>query len=153
MLRNSPALDLPCHLTGKRSLGSSRTELGSPPEFVPSYLTALRPFTVSLPTTLWSHYILQGQGHAHAAAHAERSNTTLSVAFAHLVQQRDRNARAGAADGMAESNRSTIDVEFIAIEIQFAVTGKHLRSESLIEFDESKVLELQIVFFLELAQS
>src|ERR1700680_4040173 len=122
MLRNSPALDLPCRLTGKRSVGSSRTELGSPPEFVPSYLTALRPFTVSLPT-LWSHHILQGQGHAHPAAHAERSDTTLSVAFAHLVQQRDRDAGAGAADGMAESNRSTIDVEFIAIEIQFAVTG------------------------------
>src|SRR6267143_829299 len=52
MLRNSPALDLPCHFTGKRSLGSSHTELGSPLEFVPSYLTALRPFTVSLPT-LW----------------------------------------------------------------------------------------------------
>src|ERR1700720_465498 len=112
MLRNSPALDLPCHLTGKRSLGSSHLELASPLEFMPSYLTVL-----------WSDYILQGQGHAHAAAHAERSHTPLGVSFAHLVQQRDRDARAGAADGVAESNRSTIDVEFIAIEIQFAVTG------------------------------
>ncbi len=71
----------------------------------------------------WSHCILHDQGHAHAAAHAERSHTTLRVTFAHLVQQRDRDARAGAADGVAESNRSTIDIEFIAIEIQFAVTG------------------------------
>src|SRR5260370_41686959 len=52
MLHNQTALDLPCHLTGKRSFGRSHTELGSPLEFVPSYLTALRPFTVSLPT-LW----------------------------------------------------------------------------------------------------
>src|ERR1035438_7132224 len=50
MLRSSPLLFLPCHLIGKRSFGSIQNVLLSPLALVPSYLTVLRPFTVSFPT-------------------------------------------------------------------------------------------------------
>jgi len=55
------------------------------------------------------------------------------------VEQRHRDAGSGAANGMTEGDRTTVDVEFFAIEMQLAVTCQHLGGEGFIQFDQIEV--------------
>src|SRR5882672_9189956 len=89
--------------------------------------------------------IFDGKCHAHATAYAKGRESAPRIALQHFVEQRDSDARAGAADGMAERERASVDIEFRAIEMQFAVAGQHLRGKSFVEFDEIEVGEFQAV--------
>ena len=75
----------------------------------------------------------------------------LCIPLEHLVQQRHRDPRSGAADGMAERDGTAIDVELVAVEMQFAVAGQNLRGEGFIQLDQFEVGELQAVFSFEFA--
>src|SRR3712207_4832646 len=78
---------------------------------------------------------LEAQRHPHAAADAQRRYAATRTAAQHLVQQRDRDARARAADRMPERDGAAVDVEAVAVEMQLAVAGDHLRRECFVEFD------------------
>ena len=69
------------------------------------------------------------------------------------MQQGDGDPRPGAANRMPERDRSSVDVEFLAIEMEFAVTGDDLRGERFVEFDEVGGGGLYRVLFLQLLQS
>jgi hypothetical protein len=56
--------------------------------------------------------IFNRQRHTHATTHTQCGNATFGFASKHFVQQRDGDPRSGAADGMAEGDRATIDIEF-----------------------------------------
>src|SRR6202042_1399676 len=74
-------------------------------------------------------------------------------ALQHFVQQRDRDSRARATNGMPDRNRSAVYIEPVAAEIQFAVAGEHLGGEGFIQFDQSEIVQLEVVLLFELAQS
>ena len=57
----------------------------------------------------------------------------------HFVQQRHRDARPGAADGMAERDGAAVDVEALAIEMEFAIAGQHLGGKGFVELDEIEI--------------
>ena len=65
------------------------------------------------------------------------------------MEKSDGDARAGAADGMAEGDGSAIDVELVAIEVKFTVAGEDLSGEGFVEFDEIEVSKLEAVFCFE----
>ncbi len=66
--------------------------------------------------------------------------------------ERDRDARARAADGMTERDRAAIHVQRIAVEMQLAVAGEHLRGECLVQFDQIEVCQLEAALLLHLAE-
>ena len=51
------------------------------------------------------------------------------------MQERDRDPRSGATDGMAKRDRTTVHIQFLAIEMQLAITGENLGSEGFVELD------------------
>ena len=85
--------------------------------------------------------VLQRKRHSQAAADAEGGHSSFRVALEHLVQKRDRDSRAGAADGMADRDGSAVYIDLVAVEIQFAVAGEHLGGEGFIQFDQAKILQ------------
>ena len=68
------------------------------------------------------------------------------------MNQCDRNPGAGAADRMAEGNRSAVDVELAAIEVQFAIAGEHLRGKGFVQFDQIEAVNANPVLLFHLAQ-
>src|SRR5580693_6031880 len=99
-----------------------------------------------------SHHVLQRQRHAQAAADTERSHAALRVALEHFMQQGDRDARPGAADGMPEGDCTAVYVEPVAVEVQFAVAGEHLRGEGFVEFDQAELMQPEVMLLLQFAQ-
>lgn len=83
----------------------------------------------------YSGGVLESEGDAHAAADAERGNAALSFAFQHFMKQSDRDASAGASDGMAEGDGASVNVELVAVEMKFAIARQNLSGEGLIQFD------------------
>ena len=67
------------------------------------------------------------------------------------MNQRDGDAGTGASDGMAERDRSSVDIELVAIEMKFAVASQHLGGECFVEFDEIEVSEFEAVLCFELS--
>src|SRR5258708_38775462 len=86
------------------------------------------------------------QAHAHPAADAERGQAAARFSLQHFVEQRHRDAGPGAADGMAERNSATVDVESFAIEMQLAIACQHLGGEGFIQFNQIEVAETEAVF-------
>ena len=66
-----------------------------------------------------------------AAAKAKRGDAALQVAALQFVKQRDEDARAGSADGMAERDCAAIDVYFFGIEFQARASRRSLRRQTL----------------------
>src|SRR5271166_765347 len=98
-------------------------------------------------------HVLDGQSHAHASADAEGSKSAAAFAAQQFVEERDGDARAGAPDGVTKSDRSSVDIEAVAIEVKLAVAGQDLGGERFVEFDKIEVGEVERVFLLELAES
>ncbi len=65
------------------------------------------------------------------------------VAPGHFVEERRREARAGAAERVAERDGAAVDVQAIGIDVEFAEAGQDLHGEGLVQFDEIDVLERQ----------
>src|SRR5436305_753934 len=68
------------------------------------------------------------------------------------MKQRDRNTRTGAADGMAQGDCASVDVETVAIEVQYAIARDDLGSEGFVEFDEPKFVQAEIVLVRQFLQ-
>src|SRR5438045_2143141 len=79
---------------------------------------------------------LKQQRDPHAATDAECRETALCFTSFHLVQQRRRDAHAGATNWMSERNRTAVDVQTIRIELQFAIAGNDLSSERFVQFNQ-----------------
>src|SRR5215472_13145873 len=100
-----------------------------------------------------SDYVFEGERHAHAPAHAKRRNASLGFALQHLVEKRDRDARARATNGMTEREGAAVDVHLATVEMKLTVAGEDLRGEGLVQFDEIEVGQFETVFLLHLVQS
>src|SRR5271155_3760609 len=71
-----------------------------------------------------------------ASAEAEGGDAALEIAALQFVEQRDQDAGAGCADGMAERDGAAIDVYFFGIEPQHAGYGDGCDRESFVQFVE-----------------
>src|SRR6185369_4133204 len=69
----------------------------------------------------------------------------------HFVEESHRDASAGSTDRMSESNGAAVDVEFVAVELEVAITGEDLSRERFVQFNKIKTLERQSVFRFQLA--
>ena len=97
-----------------------------------------------------SHYVLERQRHTHATADAECRHALPGVALQHLVQQSDGNACARAADGMSQSDRASVDVQAVAIEVQYAVASQDLRGKGLVPVRSNQIRVAQTVLICQL---
>src|SRR5277367_1447922 len=71
-----------------------------------------------------------------ASAEAEGGDAALEIAALQFVEQRDQDAGAGCADGMAEGDGAAIDVYFFRIELQHAGYGDGCYGERFVQFVE-----------------
>src|SRR5580700_11907391 len=70
---------------------------------------------------------------------AQRGEPELGPPRLHGVGERARNPRAGAADGVAEGDRSTPDVHPGGVELERTDAGEGLDGEGLVQLDEIEV--------------
>src|SRR5215470_5564220 len=63
------------------------------------------------------------QCHTHAAADAKRRQPLLRTVPLHLMQQAHQDATSGRADGMAERDRTTVDVDLRGVPTHLLVDG------------------------------
>src|SRR5438309_8810153 len=96
--------------------------------------------------------VFQRERHTHAAADAQRGHTLFCVALQHLVQERHRDSSSRATDGMSESDRASVDVEAVSIEVQHAITGEDLGGECFVQFDKSEFVHAEVVLVCELLE-
>src|SRR6266853_6558864 len=81
-----------------------------------------------------------GEGHGVASAEAEGGDAALEVAALQFIEQRDEDARAARADGMAERDGAAVYVHFFGIEFELPRHGDGGDGKSFIELDEVDVL-------------
>src|SRR5713101_1240246 len=81
-----------------------------------------------------------GEGDGVAAAEAQCGDAALQVAALQFIEQRDQDARAAGADGMAERHRAAVDVHLFRIELEVPRNGNGSDGESFIELDEIDIL-------------
>ena len=70
----------------------------------------------------------------------------------HFVQQRDGDARASAADRMAQGNGPAIHIELAWIQVKLTIAGQNLGSKGLVQFNQIKVTGLEAMLLLEFPQ-
>src|SRR6266568_5794172 len=102
----------------------------------PNYLRiqALHPVLKQLLVTF------DGEGDGVSAAEAEGGDAALEVAALQLIEQRDEDARAARADGMAERHAAAVHVDFFGIEFELACDGDRGHSKCFVQFYEIYVL-------------
>ena len=61
----------------------------------------------------------------------------------HLMDQRDRDARSGAAERVPKGNSPSVDVEDLPVEAQFLHDCQTLSCKCLVELDEADIVEFQ----------
>src|SRR3989442_7148850 len=84
-----------------------------------------------------------------AAAEAESGDAALEIAASELVEQRDENARAGSADGMADGDGAAVHVDIFGIELELARDGDGGNGEGFVELEEIDVFIAIPAGFLE----
>src|SRR5581483_5511082 len=78
-----------------------------------------------------------------ADADAHRRDAVAAAAPLHLVEQRRHNARAAAAERVAERDRAAVDVDTAHIEVQLADIVQRLRGERLVDLEEIDVFDFE----------
>src|SRR3954464_8662389 len=89
-------------------------------------------------------------GQALAAAEAHGLQAVAGLAAVEFAQQGGEDAAAGGADGVAQRDAGTVDVESCEVgrgQVPGAGTGEHLGGACLVEFDQVDVGELQALPF------
>ena len=71
-----------------------------------------------------------------AAADAERGDAAAEIALREGRKQRDENARAGCADGMAECAGAAVDVDLLVGKTEIAHGGHGDDGEGLVDFEQ-----------------
>src|SRR3954454_21717649 len=79
--------------------------------------------------------VLDHRGKALADADAERRDSVAPAAAAQLVHQRRHQAGAGAAERMAERDRTAVHVELLLVDPQLLDAGEDLGGERLVQLD------------------
>src|SRR5271169_1447991 len=82
---------------------------------------------------------------AHAAADAHGHHAVFRLAPPPFDQEMAGQSRAGHAVGMADRNRTAIDVEFVRIDAELVAAINHLNRIGLVELPEIDVVDLQPV--------
>src|SRR5713101_2569957 len=85
--------------------------------------------------------------HSPTTAQAQRSQAATATATAQCIDQGDKYTRAAGANGMAECNSATIDVDSRPIPIEFFAIGQRLGSKGFIHLDQIKVTNFQTCAF------
>src|SRR4029079_11354337 len=86
---------------------------------------------------------LEQAGRAHAAADAHGDDHVLGLAAAALDQGVPGAAGAGHAEGMADRDRTTIDVELVVGDAQLFAAVEHLNRKGLVQLPEIDVVHLE----------
>ena len=113
-------------------------------------MTAILTSATGLYCRLSTADCLDRHRHSHAAADAQRREPRRRPAALHFVQQRDDDARAGAADRMAERDRAAVDVQLLRGDRHVLQHREHLRGERFVELDEIEIVEPRPVRSLQL---
>src|SRR5664279_6036607 len=121
-----------------RWLGSSRVSVT-----IPSASWSQRMVFVSVIVSLsdrwgWSDTLDDG-GDTHAAADAQGGHAVALVAALEFVDERAENHGAGRAEGMAEGNRSAVDVDLLVRHVEVLHELHHDRGESLVGLEQIDV--------------
>src|SRR5687768_7372386 len=80
-----------------------------------------------------------GQRNTHATPNTQGGNPLASIAALHLVQQRDEDAAARRADGVADRNRAAVDVDLAQVPAHLVVHGAGLGGEGLVDLEQVQV--------------
>src|SRR6185295_7443227 len=102
-----------------------------------------RTVVVSVVVAIGRSHPFKDTSSAHPATNAHGHHAVARLASFHLVQDRRRQLRAGAAERMAERDRAAVDVEPIGIDRQRAQAGEDLRGEGFVQLDEIDLVEGQ----------
>src|SRR5215212_408590 len=86
---------------------------------------------------------LQKTGRAHPTADAHGDDRVFGLAASALDQSVTGQARAGHAIGMADRNRSAIDVELFWIDAELVAAIDHLHRECLIQLPKADIVDRQ----------
>src|SRR5262245_40291140 len=78
---------------------------------------------------------------AHATADTHGDDSVFRLAPAALDQRVAGQARAGHAVGMADRNRTTVDVEFFRIDAELVAAIDHLHRKCLVELPEIDIID------------
>ena len=88
--------------------------------------------------------LLVDGGNAHAAADAQRSQTTLDLGtLLHLMQQGDDDTSAGSAHGVAQRDGAAVDVDLAHVEVQLTGHSDGLSGKGLVGLDQVDVVDGQ----------
>src|SRR6516164_3538490 len=77
----------------------------------------------------------------HAAGSAHGHQAALEIAALQFIEKRADQDRTGGADGMAERDRSAIDVDLVAIELEVANILLRNHCEGLIDLEQIDVVD------------
>ncbi len=101
--------------------------------------------------------------HAQSAGHTQCGKTPpasprtgllaspLSRRPPHLVNQSRKDAAAGARNRMPQRDRAAIGIQPLAIEVQIAVAGQHLRGKSFVQLDRVVIFHFRAGAFAQIA--
>ena len=89
---------------------------------------------------------LDGHGDGVAAAETKRGDTLLRILTNQFVDQRDQDASAAGADGMPNGDSSTVHVDLVGIEAEFALHAECLDGEGFVQFKEVDLIALPACF-------
>src|SRR3954451_19621199 len=88
--------------------------------------------------------ILDHGGEALANAYAHGGESVTHAAPPHLPYERGEQARARAAERMAERDRAAVHDQLLVRDAELARTGQRLRRERLVQLDQPDVVDRQI---------
>src|SRR6266478_2404233 len=80
---------------------------------------------------------------AHAATDAHGHHAVFGLAATSLDQKMSGQAGPGHAVGMADRDRTAVDVEFLGIDAQFVAAINHLDGIGLIQLPQIDIIDLQ----------
>src|SRR5258708_39195344 len=95
----------------------------------------------SLSSTPNSH--LNRHRHRSTATQAQRRQSSATAPAAQFVDQSGQDARAAGANGMAQRNRSTVNVYARPIPVEFFTIRQGLRRKGFVDLDQVKIAELE----------
>src|SRR3954447_5738854 len=84
--------------------------------------------------------VLDDRREALPDADAQRRQAVAQAALGELVGQRPEQARARAAERVADGDRAAVDVELGERDAELARRGEHLAREGLVDLDEIDVV-------------
>src|SRR5450432_532350 len=76
-----------------------------------------------------------------AATDAQRRDTAPEIFRLERMQQRNDQARAGGADGMAERTGAAVDIEFVSVNAEVALCRHRHHGERLVDLEQIDIAD------------